>query len=131
LRDVADVDQEGIRIAAGKNTAYDLYLSRTLQHAKLIHAPTSHAALELLLTEDLEAAAGVRQPLVAFAKAHPVVRVVDGHFMAIEQAIATPKHRSQAANYLQSFVERMKASGFVAAALSKSGQGDATVAPMA
>jgi polar amino acid transport system substrate-binding protein len=51
--------------------------------------------------------------------------------MAIEQAMATPKDRSQAAAHLRTFVEEMKAGGFVATALARSGQGDATVAPPA
>ena len=130
LRKVEDVDREGVRIAAGKNAAYDLYLSRTLRHAKLVYAPTSHAALELFLSDSLDAAAGVRQPLLAFTKAHPGLRVMDGRFMAIEQAMAMPKDRGQAVAYLQEFIEEMKASGFVASALSRSGQ-DATVAPPA
>jgi polar amino acid transport system substrate-binding protein len=131
LREVEDVDREGVRIAAGKNAAYDLYLSRALRHAKLVHAPTSHAAVELFLSEGLDAAAGVRQPLLAFAEAHPGLRVMEGRFMAIEQAMATSKDRGQAAAYLRGFIEELKASGFVAAALSKSAQGDATVAPPA
>ncbi len=131
LRNVEDVDQDGVRIAAGKNAAYDLYLSRTLRHARLVYAPTSHAALELFLSQGLEAAAGVRQPLLAFAKAHSELRVMDGRFMAIEQAMATARHRAEAAEHLQAFIEEMKASGFVAASLSRSGQGDATVAPPA
>ena len=79
----------------------------------------------------LEAAAGVKQPLLQFAKTHPNVRVMEGRFMAIEQAMGTPKGREAAALYLREFVEEMKASGFVARALEKSGQGDATVAPRA
>src|SRR3954469_19554312 len=31
LREVENVDRQGLRIAAGRNAAYDLYLSRTLQ----------------------------------------------------------------------------------------------------
>jgi polar amino acid transport system substrate-binding protein len=131
LREVEDVDRKGVRIAAGKNSAYDLYLSRTLRHATLVHAPTSQAAVELFLSEGLDAAAGVRQPLLAFAKDHPELRVMEGRFMAIEQAMTMPKNRSRAAAYLREFIEELKASGFVAASLSKSGQGDATVAPPA
>jgi hypothetical protein len=57
--------------------------------------------------------------------------VVDGRFMAIEQAMGTPKGREAGAGYLREFVEEMKASGFVARGLERSGQGDATVAPKA
>ena len=52
---------------------------------------------------------------------------MEGRFMAIEQAMGTPKDREVGAGYLRQFVEEMKASGFVAEALSRSGQGDATV----
>ena len=83
------------------------------------------------MKEKLEVAAGVKQPLVAFAKDNPNVRVMDGRFMAIEQAMGTPRGRAAGARYLREFVEEMKASGFVAASLQRSGQGDATVAPPA
>lgn len=41
LREAGDVDRDGVRVAAGKNTAYDLYLTRSLQHARLAYAPSS------------------------------------------------------------------------------------------
>jgi polar amino acid transport system substrate-binding protein len=128
LRSVDDVDRAGIRIAAGKNTAYDLFLSRTLRRAGLVHAPTSADALDLFLAQDLEAAAGVRQPLLAYARAHPGLRVLEDRFTAIEQAMAMPKGEEDAWRYLCAFVEEAKASGLVARALEASGQSDATVA---
>jgi polar amino acid transport system substrate-binding protein len=93
--------------------------------------PTSPAAIEVFLRDKLEAAAGVKQPLVQFAKTHPNVRVMDGRFMAIEQAMGAPRGREAGARYLRGFIEEMKASGFVARGLERSGQGDATVAPRA
>jgi len=129
LHVIDEVDREGVRIAVGNKSAYDLYLTRTLKRAQLVRAPTSPAALELFVNEKLEAAAGVKQPLVQFARANPNVRVMDGRFMAIEQAMGTPRGREAGARYLRQFVEEMKASGFVAGALERSGQGDAMVAP--
>jgi polar amino acid transport system substrate-binding protein len=131
LRNVDEVDRAGVRIAVGNKAAYDLYLTRTLKHAELVRAPSSAAAVDLFLREKLEAAAGVKQPLVQFAAAHPEVRVMEGRFMAIEQAMCMPQGRAAGARYLRQFVEEMKASGFVAAGLQKSGQGDAMVAPPA
>lgn len=71
LRTVAEVDAPGVRIAAGRNTAYDLFLSRSLKHAALAYAPTSADALDLFAREGLDAAAGVRQPLVAYRRTIP------------------------------------------------------------
>jgi polar amino acid transport system substrate-binding protein len=57
--------------------------------------------------------------------------MIDGRFMEIRQAMGTPQGHDAAARYLASFVEEMKASGFVADALRRSNQLDATVAPPA
>lgn len=131
LRTIEDVDREGVRVAVGNKSAYDLYLTRTLKHARIVRAPTSPAAIELFVRENLEVAANVRQPLVAYAAANPGMRVMDGRFMAIQQAMGTPRGREAGAAYLREFVEEMKASGFVAAGLARSGQRDAAVAPAA
>jgi polar amino acid transport system substrate-binding protein len=131
LRTIEDVDRDGVRVAVGNKSAYDLYLTRTLKRAQLVRVPTSPAAIDVFLKDKLEAAAGVKQPLLQFAKTHPNVRVMDGRFMAIEQAMGTPKGREAGAGYLREFIEEMKASGFVAGGLERSGQGDAAVAPKA
>ena len=49
LRTIEDVDRDGVRLAVGNKSAYDLYLSRTLKHAKLVRAPTSPEAPGLFL----------------------------------------------------------------------------------
>ncbi|MDB6090510.1 MAG: hypothetical protein JWN85_3294 [Gammaproteobacteria bacterium] len=131
LRTIADVDRPGVRVTAGLGTAYDLYLTRELQHAQLVRAPNSAEAIELFVGQRLEAAAGVRQPLVAFAANHPHLRVIEGSFTKIEQAMGTAKHRVAGAAYLRGFIEEMKASGFIANALHASNQHDAAVAPPA
>jgi polar amino acid transport system substrate-binding protein len=131
LRRVDEVDRDGVRIAVGQKSAYDLYLTRTIKRAALVRAPTSEAAIELFRRDKLEVAAGVRQPLEQFAARNPDVRMIEGRFMVIEQAMGTPKGRAAGAAYLRGFVEEMKASGFVADALRRSNQPDATVAPAA
>ena len=128
-RNVEDLDQPGLRLAVGKGAAYDLFLSRTLQHAQLERAETSAGAVDLFIEQHLDAAAGVRQPLQKVADADARYRVLDGAFTAIRQAMAVPRGRRAGAAYVRAFVERKKAEGFVAAALAESGQGDVTVAP--
>jgi polar amino acid transport system substrate-binding protein len=132
LRAVADVDRDGVRIAVNKGSAYDLYLTRTLKHAKLVRG---ESGVDLFVRDKLEAAAGVKQPLVEYAKTNPAVRIMDGRFMEIRQAMGTPKVRYEgrdaAPRYLHAFVEEMKATGFIAKALQRSNQPDAAVAPPA
>jgi polar amino acid transport system substrate-binding protein len=129
LRAVEDVDRPGLRVAVGRGSAYDLYLTRALRHAELVRAPSSPEAIEVFRRDRLDAAAGVKQPLAQYARAHPDTRVIPGRFMVIEQAVGTPQGRDAALPWLRAFVEEMKASGFVARALAESGQADAEVAP--
>lgn len=130
LKEVADVDKPGVRIAVGLNSAYDLFLTRSLKNATIVRAKTGggRAMIELFIADKLDAAAGVRQQLETFAKTDPGMRVMPGRFMEIQQAMGTPQGRLAGARYLSSFVEDVKASGFVAEALKRSNQ-SAVVAP--
>ena len=125
----ADVDRDGVRVVVGTGSAYDLYLSRELKHAQIVRAPTSPAVVDVMVAQKLDVAAGVKQQLAADAKRIPGVRLLDGHFMVINQAMATPKGRGAGARYLAQFVEEMKASGFVASALQRHGIQGALLAP--
>ena len=130
LQTIEDVDREGVRIAVSRGSAYDLFLSRgVIKRATLVRAPSPQASIEQFATEKLEAAAGVKSPLIEYAKAHPEYRVLPGRFMIIEQAMALPRGRPLAVRYLREFIDEMKASGFVATSLQKSGQKDVAVAP--
>ena len=133
LKTVDEVDRAGNRITVGVGSAYDLYLTRTIKHATLVRAKTggSRAMIELFLAEKYEAAAGVRLQLAAFAKTSADVRIMDGRFMVIEQAVGVPKGRDAAAAYVRGVVEELKASGFIADRLKRSHQSDVPVAPAA
>lgn len=126
---VDDMDREGLRIAVGEGAAYDLYLSRTLKHASLLRAPTSAAAIDWFVEQGLDAAAGVRQPLERYARAHPDYRVLPDAFTQIEQAMAVPLSRKEAVDAVEHFLRERKENGFVSRALAESGQEDARIAP--
>ena len=128
----ADVDHAHNRVAVGKGSAYDLFLTRELKAAQIVRAPTSPAVVQTFLEQNLEVAAGVKQQLEADAKKASGLRLLDERFMVIQQAMGTPKSRGQAAAAaLHAFVEEMKASGFVADALARHGIAGASVAPKA
>src|SRR5262249_14077287 len=129
LTDVAEFDREGLKIAVGLKTAYDLFLTRELNRAQIVRAESSAAAIDLYRKGGLDAVAGVRQPLEAAAAKHPGLRVIVGSFMMIRQAAGVPRGRPAAARFLADFIEEAKASGFVAHALRESGVADVAVAP--
>ena len=125
---VADVDRPGVRIGVKLGSAYDLFLTRTLQHATVVRGTEGTTEF---LTGNLEAAAGVREPMTEFVGSHPGFRLVEGRFMEIPQAVGTAaSKRPETTSFLRGLVEELKASGFVADALRRSGQ-TAPVAPPA
>jgi polar amino acid transport system substrate-binding protein len=130
IRLIGEIDREGVRIAVTSQSAYDLFLTRELRYARIVRATNTPESFDLMLGQKLDAVAAVRTALVAAAKRIPGSRVLDGHFMTIPQAAGVPKGRPSAAQYVREFIEEMKASGFVAAALQKHGLGpdDAIVA---
>jgi polar amino acid transport system substrate-binding protein len=128
LKSAADVDHDGIRIAVARGSAYDLYLSRTLQHAALVRYPSPPLALQGFRNDRLDAAAGVRQFLDGYARSNPNLRVMPDRFQEIREAMGIARGRGDAAHYLHRFVEEMKASGFIRASLERAHQ-SALIAP--
>jgi polar amino acid transport system substrate-binding protein len=124
-----EVDRAGNRIAVGNASAYDLYLTREIKNAKLVKAPTSPKVVDTFMAQNLEVAAGVKQQLEMDAKRVPGLRLLPGRFMVINQAMGLPKGRDNAAKYVESFIEEMKASGFVAQSLTRHNIEGAAVAP--
>jgi polar amino acid transport system substrate-binding protein len=112
------VDQPGVTVAVGKDSAYDLFLTRELHRARIVRIPTSPAVVPNFLDQHLDVAAGVKQQLERDAAKAGGLRILDQRFMVIRQAMGVPKAKGdEAAAYLSTFVENMKASGFVAASL--------------
>ncbi|RZL89931.1 MAG: transporter substrate-binding domain-containing protein [Variovorax sp.] len=127
-----DVDRDGVRIAVGAGSAYDLFLTREIRLAQIVRVQGAKGVFESLNAGQVEVAAGIRQVLEAEAARAPALRLLAGRFMVIQQAMGTPAARGvDAAAALAAFVEEMKASGFVAAALARHRIPGASVAPRA
>lgn len=130
LKGNEEVDRNGIRVAVGLGSAYDLFLSRELKQAQIVRMPTSPQVVDLFLAQSLDVAAGVRQQLEADARRLGGLRLLPGRFMVIEQAMAVPQsHGEVAARMLDAFVGDLKQSGFVAQALARHRIDGAAVAP--
>jgi polar amino acid transport system substrate-binding protein len=129
LKALNDVDRPGVRISVSGRSAYDLYLSRNLKHAELVRAEGIDASFDRFVAEKLDALAGLRPKLVTEVAKLPGARILEGRFTAIQQAIGVPKGRPAVAQWLQEFVDDVKASGFVAESIERHGARGLTVAP--
>ncbi|SFO04061.1 polar amino acid transport system substrate-binding protein [Formivibrio citricus] len=117
-----DVDQPGIKVAVGKGSAYDLFLSRNLKHAEIVRADNPALVIEVFKNENIDVAAGVKQQLLADMKKMPGLRMLDGRFMEIHQALALPAAKGSAAcEFMDAFAESIKRSGFITEAIHRHG----------
>ena len=131
LRTATEVDRQGVTVAAPTRANYELFLSRTLKHAKLISAPNASAAFDLLAKGQVDALAGLKEGLTGLADKLPGSRILDGRFMGVQQSIGVPKGRAAGLAYLRRVVEDAKTSGLVARAIDKTGARGVSVAPRA
>jgi polar amino acid transport system substrate-binding protein len=131
IRSIAEVDREGVRIAVAEQSAYGLFLARTIRHATLVLTKGLDASFEVFVADKLEALAGLKPRLLTDVQKLLGARVLDGQFTGVQQAIGTHKTREVAARYLRAFVEDVKASGFVAQAIARHAVPGVSVAPPA
>jgi polar amino acid transport system substrate-binding protein len=129
VRNVADADQPGIRIASLRGDASDFYLSRTLKNAQLIRTDTHEAALELVRTGGADAKASARSVLMADSTAIPGSRVLDDGFSSVSFAAVVPKGQAARLAYINDFIDDTKASGSVKRAIESVGLQGMWVAP--
>jgi polar amino acid transport system substrate-binding protein len=128
LTSPADVDRPGMRIGVNQGSAYDLFLSRSLEHATVVRGEEGTA---VFLEQKLEAVAGIREPVTEFVASRPGLRLIGERFMEIRQAVGVAKtKRPETVRFLTEVVEELKRSGFIAESLRRSGQ-SAAVAPPA
>ncbi len=139
LQSIADVDQPGVRISVMNRSAYELYLTRHLKHAQLVHAASIEESFQQFVDQKLDVLSGLRPRLVMDAAKLPGSRILDGRFTAVQQAVGTPRSKGAGspggsdagAEYLRAFVEEAKASGLVAALIERNGAKGVNVAPAA
>ena len=121
LRNIADVDRDGVRVAVAAKTGFDLFLSRVLKRAQLVRASGTPGAFRVLIADRLDALAGLRPTLVDYVDKRPGSLLLDGRFTTVQHGIATPAARRAAAEYLSAFVAELNDSGFVARAIDRHG----------
>jgi polar amino acid transport system substrate-binding protein len=114
---VADVDRPGVRIGVKQGSAYDLYLTRTLRHATVVRGDEG---VDVFREQELDVAAGIREPMTAFVAANDDVRLLGDRFMEIRQAVGTTRSRTpETVRFLSDTVAELRDNGFVARSLGR------------
>lgn len=110
---VAQMDKPGVVINVGRGAAYDLYLTRELEHATLNRLSSSQAAIDAFVNGEGDMVAGIRQPLEQTAAQHAGYRVLEDDFMQIAQAICLPRQQDTLYNTVVEKLTRWQTEGIV------------------
>jgi polar amino acid transport system substrate-binding protein len=125
---IADVDREGVRIGVVKDSSHDLFLARTLRHARVVRGDRGVDVFRD--RRGLEVAAGTRHLMAEYVTGNPGFRLVEGRFMQVKQAVGTTRTRApQTLEFLRSVIEELKANGFIADAVRRANNPDVSAVP--
>ena len=131
LKTIADVDRKGVRIAVSARSAYGLWLENNIKEATLVPVSGLEGAFKKFLEEKFDALAGLRPGLLKDLEKHPELKILDGKFTAVQQAVGCNKPAAEGARYIAAFVENAKKSGLVASLIEKHKVKGLSVAPLA
>ena len=129
IRNVADADQTGVRIAVTSKSVEEIVLSRSLKRAELRSVDTISAGFDLLRAKNADVLAAPRPALLPLSSRLPGSRVLTDRFHAAFGAMAVPKGQAARLAYIAEFVEEAKASGLVQRAIEGANVRGVQVAP--
>ncbi|EJZ17985.1 transporter substrate-binding domain-containing protein [Rhizobium sp. Pop5] len=111
LGSLEHVDVEGVRIAAARTAAYTKQLERLVRNAIVLHTENPASALDMLVSSECDAAAGLTESLSRFCEKNPGFHVVDRAFSKVPQAIAVHRRCVHASTFLSDFIQQHYGAG--------------------
>jgi polar amino acid transport system substrate-binding protein len=131
IKSIADVDKKGVRIAVSARSAYGLWLENNIKNATLVPVSGLEGAFKKFIDDKLDVLAGLRPGLLNDVEKVPGLKILDGKFTAVQQAVGTAKANLEGARYLAAFVEDAKKTGLVAKLIERHKVKGLSVAPPA
>ena len=119
FKDIAEVDSPGTRIALNEKAGYDLYLTRTVKHAKLVRGKNTADTFAVFNAQKLDAIAALRPQLIENQGKVPGSRLLAGSFMTVNHGVGIPQGRSAGAQWMRAQIEDLNKSGFVARSIER------------
>jgi polar amino acid transport system substrate-binding protein len=128
--DAAQVDQSGVKIGVGLNSASDQFLSRTLKSAELVRLGGGGRSIEALRTGQVDVWAASASNIEQVVDGLPGAKIIPGAFTSDRTMVILPKGRSSAAQAkVVEIVNEAKKTGVVQKALEKTGARGVRAAP--
>jgi polar amino acid transport system substrate-binding protein len=130
LKSVADVDTQGLRISGSKGDSITLFMKRTLKAATLVEIDGTPADVKAkFAAREIDAFGANRQRLTNIMKEQPGYRLLPDNIFDVPQTIVVGKGNAKALAAVNALIDDVRQSGFLKAALERSGIVGIDVAP--
>lgn len=118
---ISDVDKPGIRVGVTQGSTSQGTIPKILPNATVVAAQNLKRAIEMFERRELDVFATNKPTLFEMSDQMPGARVLVGRWGVEHIAIATPKGREAALEYLRRFVEEAQTSGLLSQAAERAG----------
>ena len=132
LHSVRELDRPGHIIGINTDDSVGVWLQKRLTGARLRATPdyTLRDAVQWLQDGAVVAFAGGRQRLTSGTQNMRGLRMLDDNFYGVPQAIAVPLERKDRLQLVNAALDELRANGFLADSVARSGVEGLTVAPV-
>ncbi len=118
---MADLDKPGVRVGVAQGSTSQGTLPNILPNATVVPAQDFSRAIEMFERRELDAFATNKPTLFEMSDQMPGARVLDSRWGVEHIAIAIPKGRETAMEYLRRFVAEVQTSGLLSQAVERAG----------
>jgi polar amino acid transport system substrate-binding protein len=118
----ADVDQPGVKVGATIGQTQQIFLSESLQHAKVVmmkETPPDPEMARMLTNVEIDAFGQNRERSEAAAAKFPSLRVLNDNFSEVGQAVVVAKGDAMKLAHLNRIIRNAISSGLVEASLER------------
>lgn len=128
---VSELDQPGLEIGANTDDSVGVWLKERLVSARVRTTPdySLREAVRWLKEGTVVAFAGNRQRLAENTRDVAGLRLLSDNFYGVPQAIAVPLDRADRLHWIDSVIDELRSSGFLAQSMACSGVDGIEVAP--
>jgi polar amino acid transport system substrate-binding protein len=121
VKDIGEIDVAGRKVAVTTGSSSDAELSRELKNATVVRIPTIKEAIAQLSAHQVDAFGTNKAILFDMAEKVPGSHVLEGRWGEERHAIAIPKGREAAHDFVRAFTEEIGKSGLVHDAAERAG----------
>ena len=121
IASLPDVDKPGLRVGVTQGSTSQGTIPKLLPNATVVPAQNAARAIEMFERRELDLFATNKPTLFEMSDQMPGARVLDGRWGVENIAVAIPRGREAAMEYLRRFVEEAQTSGLLSRAVERAG----------